>query len=57
MAERQNGRMEEWRNGGIAKNGGMAGMATYVLFTVHADTDDDNDTDDDDTDDNDTDTF
>jgi hypothetical protein len=21
MAERQNGRMEEWRNGGIAKNG------------------------------------
>ncbi len=48
MAERQNGIMEEWRNGGIAKNGGMAGMATYVLFTVHADTHDDDDTGDDD---------
>ncbi len=45
--------MEEWRNGRIAKNGGIAGMATYVLFMVHADTDDDNDTNDDD----DTDTF
>jgi hypothetical protein len=50
--------MAEWRNGGMAgtavrrKNGRMAGMATYVLFTVHTD-DDDDDTDDDDDDDDD----
>jgi hypothetical protein len=41
--------MAEWRNGGIAagmaewqkewQNGRMAGMATYVLFMVHTDTD------------------
>ncbi len=51
--------MAEWRNGGMAdrmaewqkewQNGRMAGMATYVLFMVHADTDTDDDTDDDDT--------
>ncbi len=45
MAERRNGGMAEWRNGGMAdgmaewqkewQNGQMAGMATYVLFTVH----------------------
>jgi hypothetical protein len=49
----------EWRNGRMAdgmaewqkewQNGRMAGMATYVLFMVHADTDTDDDTDDDDT--------
>jgi hypothetical protein len=48
--------MAEWRNGGMAdgmaewqkewQNGRMAGMATYVLFMVHADTDDDTDNDD-----------
>ncbi len=42
--------MAEWRNGGMAdgmaewqkewQNGRMVGMATYVLFMVHADTDD-----------------
>ncbi len=41
--------MAEWRNGGMAdgmaewqkewQNGRMAGMATYVLFMVHTDTD------------------
>ncbi len=51
--------MEEWRNGGMVdgmaewqkewQNGQMAGMATYVLFMVHADIDDDDDDDDDDT--------
>ncbi len=47
--------MAEWRNGGMAewrtewRNGRMAGMATYVLFMVHADTDTDDDTDEDDT--------
>ncbi len=39
LAERQ----KEWQNGR------MAGMATYVLFMVHADTDTDDDTDDDNT--------
>jgi hypothetical protein len=49
---RPNGGMAEWRNGGMAdgmaecqkewQNGRMAGMATYVLFMVHADTDDTN---------------
>jgi hypothetical protein len=44
----------EWRNGRMAdgmvewqkewQNGRMAGMATYVLFMVHADTDDDTNT-------------
>ncbi len=43
--------MAEWRNGGMAdgmaewqkewQNGRMAGMATYVVFMVHANTDDD----------------
>jgi hypothetical protein len=43
--------MAEWRNGGMAdglaewqkewQNGQMAGMATYVLFLVHTDTDTD----------------
>ncbi len=52
------GGMAEWRNGGMAdgmaewqkewQNGWMVGMATYVLFMVHADTND-NDDDDDDT--------
>ncbi len=37
-----NGGRTEWSNGG---NGRMAEMATYVLFTVHTDTDDDNDDD------------
>jgi hypothetical protein len=36
MAERQ----KEWQNGKMAE------VATYVLFMVHADTDDDTDTDD-----------
>ncbi len=55
MAEWRNGGMAEWRTGrmvdGMAEwqkewqNGRMAGMATYVLFMVHADTDDDTDTD------------
>jgi hypothetical protein len=45
--------MAEWRNGGMAdkmaewqkewQNGRMAGMATYVLFMVHTDTNDDTD--------------
>ena len=44
--------MAEWRNGGMAgmaewqkewQNGRMAEMDTYVLFMVHADTDDTND--------------
>jgi hypothetical protein len=57
MAEWRNGGMAEWRNGGMAdgmsewqkewQNGQMAGMATYVLFMVHADTN--NNTDEDDT--------
>ena len=44
----------EWRNGGMAdgmvewqkewQNGRMAEMDTYVLFMVHADTDDTDDT-------------
>ncbi len=48
--------MAEWRNGGMAdgmaewqkewQNGRMAGMATYVLFMVHANTDDDTNDDD-----------
>jgi hypothetical protein len=52
---RPNGGMAEWRNGGMAdrmaewqkewQNGQMAGTATYVLFMVHADTNDDTDTD------------
>ena len=33
--------LTEWSNGG---NGRMAEMATYVLFTVHTDTDTDDDT-------------
>jgi hypothetical protein len=43
--------MAEWRDGGMAdgmaewqkewQNGQMAGMATYVLFMVHTNTDDD----------------
>ncbi len=37
MAEQQ----KEWQNGRMAE------MATYVLFTVHTDTDTDDDTDDD----------
>ena len=47
--------MAEWRNGGMAdgmaewqkewQNGKMAEMDTYVLFMVHADTDDDTDDD------------
>ena len=55
MAEWRNGGMAEWRNGGMAdgmaewqkewQNGRMAGMATYVLFMVHADTNDNTDTD------------
>ena len=42
-----NGGMAEWWNGGMAgtavrrKDGRMAGMATYVLFTVHTDNTDD----------------
>jgi hypothetical protein len=46
--------MAEWRNGGMAdgmgewqkewQNGRMAEMDTYVLFIVHANTDDTNDT-------------
>jgi hypothetical protein len=45
--------MAEWRNGGMAdemaewqnewQNGRMAEMDTYVLFMVHADTDNTND--------------
>jgi hypothetical protein len=35
-----NGGWTEWSNGG---NGQMAEMATYVLFTVHTDTDTDDD--------------
>ena len=56
MAEWQNGGMAEWRNGRMAdgmaewqkewQNGRMVGMATYVLFMVHVDTDDDTDDDD-----------
>ncbi len=48
--------MAECRNGGMAdgmaewqkerQNDQMAGMATYVLFMVHADTNDDTDDDD-----------
>ena len=48
MAEQR----QEWRpNGGMAEwqkewqNGRMAAIATYVLFMVHADTNDDTDTD------------
>ncbi len=54
MAEWRNGNrmaeMVEWRNGGMAgmavrrkewQNSRMAEMATYVLFTVHTHTDDD----------------
>ncbi len=42
--------MAEWQK--EWQNGRMAGMATYVLFTVHTnDTDTDNDDDDDDDDD------
>ena len=54
MAEWRNGNrmaeMVEWRNGGMAGmaeqrkewlNSRMAEMATYVLFTVHTDDDDD----------------
>ncbi len=50
--------MAEWRNGGMAgmavrqkewQNSRMAEMATYVLFTVHTDDDDDADNDADDT--------
>ncbi len=48
MAEWQNGRMAgmvEWQNGRMAGMVGMAvewqRLATYVLFTVHTDTDDD----------------
>jgi hypothetical protein len=47
--------MAEWRNGGMGdgmaewqkewQNGRMAGMAIYVLFMVHADTDNDDDDD------------
>jgi hypothetical protein len=48
--------MAEWQK--EWQNGRMAGMDTYVLFMVHADTDtnndDDNDDDDDDDDDDDT---
>jgi hypothetical protein len=45
--------MAEWRNGGMAgmavrqkewQNSRMAEMATYVLFTVHTDDNDDADT-------------
>ena len=46
--------MAEWRNGGMAdgmaewqkewQNGRMAEMDTYVLFMVHADTDNTDDT-------------
>ena len=57
MAEWSNGKnggqMAEWRIGGMAdgmaewqkewQNGQLAGMATYVLFMVHADTDDNTD--------------
>ncbi len=53
MAEWQNGRMAgmaEWQNGRMAGMAGMAvewqRLATYILFTVHTDTDND-DTDDD----------
>ena len=45
--------MAEWRNGGMVdrmaewqkewQNGRMVGMDTYVLFTVHTDTDTDDD--------------
>ncbi len=35
--------MVEWQK--EWQNGRMAGMATYVLFMVHADTDDNNDND------------
>jgi hypothetical protein len=51
--------MVEWQNGGMAdgmaewqkewQNSQMVGMATYVLFMVHAITDDNDDNDDDDT--------
>ena len=47
--------MAEWCMAGTAvrrkewQNGRMAGMATYVLFMVHTDTNTDDDTDDDDT--------
>ncbi len=45
-------RMAEWQK--EWQNGQMAGMATYVLFTVHTeDTDTDDDDDDDDNNDND----
>ncbi len=56
MAEWRNGGMAEWRNGGMAgtavrrkesQNGRMAGMATYVLFTVDTHTHTDDDTNDD----------
>ena len=43
MAEQQ----KEWQNGrkNGRKNGRMAEVATYVLFTVHANTDTDDDDD------------
>jgi hypothetical protein len=40
--------MAEWQK--KWQNGRMAGMATYILFTVHTDNDDDDDDEDDDDD-------
>jgi hypothetical protein len=40
--------MAEWQK--ERQNGRMAGVATYVLFTVHTDDDDNNDDNDDDND-------